>query len=91
MRGIEGLHELGLLPGQDGRFSRPERHVLVAAHGRFNKIVISALRGDLRGASDLQQGNTALNIIDFAPDGTASVQAVNLREHLNLGAYTAAN
>ena len=54
----------------------------MVAHGRFNKILIAALRGDVSTASDVQQGNTAINIIDFAPDGRAEVRALDLREHL---------
>ena len=57
--------------------------VLVAAHGRFNKILIASLRGDLSAASDIQQGNTAVNVIDFAPDGKrVEVVALNVRDHL---------
>ena len=79
-RGVEGLQTLGLLPG--GPSSRSERHVCVVAHGRFNKILIAHLQGDVTRASDLTQGNTAINVLDFAPDGRVEVVRLNERGHL---------
>jgi len=86
-RGLAGLCELGLLPASPGaaRASGPrpsERTVLVAAHGRFNKILIAALQGDLSTASDVKQGNTCINVLDFAPDGAVDVVRLDVREHL---------
>ena len=76
-RGLDGIRELGLLDP-----TRPDRYILVAAHGRFNKILIAALRGDLARASEVQQGNCAVNVIDLAPDGKADVRALDVRDHL---------
>ena len=56
------------------------------AHGRFNKILIAALRGDVARASDVEQGNTAINVLDIAREGGAVVRALDLREHLRLAA-----
>ena len=88
-RGLEGLRSLGLLPGGAAPAAPArgaERHVLVAAHGRFNKILIAALRGDVARASDVEQGNTAINVLDIAREGGAVVRALDLREHLRLAA-----
>lgn len=85
-RGLDGLRSLGLLPAPTIPLAPgvrgDERHVLVAAHGRFNKILIAALTGDVTKASDVEQGNTCLNVLDIAPDGTVVTRALNLREHL---------
>ena len=84
-RGIEGLRTLGVLPtlaGSGSSASAGERTFLVVAHGRFNKILISALQGDVSKASDLQQGNTCINVLDFDADGRVLVRALNVREHL---------
>ena len=86
-RALAGLVDLGLLPRGNGLPpARSERHVLVAAHGRFNKILIAALRGDVARASDVEQGNTAINVLDIAREGGAVVRALDLREHLRLAA-----
>ena len=82
---IEGLRTLGVLPtlaGSGSSASAGERTFLVVAHGRFNKILISALQGDMSKASDLQQGNTCINVLDFDADGRVLVRALNVREHL---------
>ena len=85
-RGLDGLRRIGMLPSSAANAieatARTERHILVAAHGRFNKILLAALRGDVSMASDLQQGNTAINVIDFAPDGSSEVRLLNCQEHL---------
>ena len=59
----------------------PERHLLVVAHSRVNKSLIAALRGDLSRCSDVQQGNTCLNVLDIAEDGKAEVVLLDYREH----------
>ena len=63
------------------------RHVLVVAHSRVNKSLIALLRGDLSRCSDVQQGNTCLNIFDLAPqaldeDGSVSTILLDFREHV---------
>ena len=52
----------------------------------FNKILIAALKGDVSSASDVEQGNTAINILDLTPDGAIVARALNLREHLKVAA-----
>ena len=49
--------------------------MLVAAHGRFNKILIAALRGDVARASDVEQGNTAINVARHRAEGAPSCGA----------------
>ena len=80
-RGMAGLKEIGLLGGPAA--NRCPRYVLIAAHGRFNKILISALRGDLTKSGEIEQGNTCVNVIDFAADGSCEIVALNLRDHLD--------
>ena len=70
-----------MLPG-GGVDAPTERRVCVVAHGRFNKILISALLGDVSKASDIAQGNTAVNVLDFGPDGQVSLVVLNERGHL---------
>jgi broad specificity phosphatase PhoE len=78
-RGLAGLRALGLLgEGPSGG----ERHVCVVAHGRFNKILIAALQGDITTASDLKQGNTCINVLDLGLDGSCIVRALDVRDHL---------
>lgn len=84
-RGIEGLRTLGVLPPTAGTSSlaaASDRTFLLVAHGRFNKILISALQGDVSKASDLAQGNTCINVLDFDPDGRVVVRALNVRDHI---------
>lgn len=82
-RGLAGLRKLGVMPSSAKSLAAAEpRRFLVAAHGRFNKIVLAALQGDVTKASDIKQGNTCLNVVDFQPDGTAIVRAVNVQTHL---------
>ena len=80
-RGLAGLRSLGLLGNGPAAATCP-RHVLVAAHGRFNKILIASLQGDRAKCSEIAQGNTCINVIDLAPDGACTVQVLNLRDHL---------
>ena len=80
-RGLEGMRALGVLPG-DEVGAGSERHVLVAAHGRFNKIMIAALKDELSTASDIAQGNTCLNVLDVAPTGSVEVRALDVRDHV---------
>tara|TARA_B110001452_G_scaffold45420_2_gene34708 strand:- start:616 stop:1524 length:909 start_codon:yes stop_codon:yes gene_type:complete len=84
-RGLAGLRSLGILGTGTAAAESCPRHVLVAAHGRFNKILISALQGDVARCSEIDQGNTCVNVLDLAPDGSCSVVVLNVRDHL-LGA-----
>ncbi|EOD12356.1 hypothetical protein EMIHUDRAFT_213567 [Emiliania huxleyi CCMP1516] len=90
-RALKGLRELGALPplaaaaGGAGVPSCP-RHVCLVAHGRFNKILLAALRGDVSRASQVAQGNTAVNIVDIDEGGACTVVAVNLLDHLRAAA-----
>ena len=36
----------------------------------------------MRDASEITQGNTCVNVLDFAPDGQVAVRALNMQEHL---------
>ncbi|KAL1507369.1 hypothetical protein AB1Y20_008215 [Prymnesium parvum] len=83
-RGLAGLRALGAL-GPRG----VARHTLVVAHGRFNKIVIAALRGDVAKCNEIPQGNTCLNVIDVDEEGNVEVVAVNIQDHLKLLAVPA--
>ena len=80
-RGLAGLRDLGLLGNGPAAATCP-RHVLIAAHGRFNKILIASLQGERAKCSEIAQGNTCINVIDLAPDGAYTVQVLNLRDHL---------
>ena len=80
-RGLAGLRDLGLLGNGPAAATCP-RHVLIAAHGRFNKILIASLQGERAKCSEIVQGNTCINVIDLAPDGAYTVQVLNLRDHL---------
>ena len=80
-RGLAGLRDLGLLGNGPAAATCP-RHVLIAAHGRFNKILIASLQGERSKCSEIAQGNTCINVIDLAPDGACTVQVLNLRDHL---------
>lgn len=82
-RGLAGLRSLGLLPGNEVASSvAAPRHVCIVAHGRFNKILIAALQGDVRKCNDVAQGNTCVNVLDIAADGGVDVRALDLRDHL---------
>jgi broad specificity phosphatase PhoE len=101
-RGLAGLRSLGVLPsvpaggdGDGGTATASQRvdaedaqRVLIVAHGRFNKILIAALGGDVSAASDVQQGNTCLNVLDVAPDGAVDVRLLNGRGHLEVPALS---
>jgi len=78
-RGLAGLSALGILG--ECTSSSP-RHALVVAHSRFNKIVITALQGDLSRCNALAQGNTCLNVLDIARDGSVEVVALDIQDHL---------
>jgi broad specificity phosphatase PhoE len=63
-RGQRGL--LALLDGADEELGgkRP-KNVLVVAHGRFNKLVISSLlRGNAGSWGEIEQDNTCVNILE---------------------------
>ena len=81
-RGLAGLESLGVLKPPLSETPAPGRRVLVVAHGRFNKILMAALNGDVSKASDLQQGNCCINVMDISPDGTVVPLVTDLREHL---------
>jgi len=81
-RGFAGLRALGLLPGGEVLRSAAARHICIVAHGRFNKIIIAALQGDVRKLGEVAQGNTCVNVLDIASDGSVDVRALDLREHL---------
>lgn len=86
-RGLDGLRVLGLLDGGGGAdpvLAADDRSVCIVAHGRFNKILIAALQGDVAKASDVQQGNTCINVLDVAPGGKCVVRLLDVREHLGL-------
>ena len=77
-RGLAGLQSLGLV----GATPAAERHICIVAHGRFNKILIAALQGDVSTASDVKQGNTCINVLDIKSDGGCIVRALDVRGHL---------
>lgn len=95
-RGIRGLRSLGLLPpaeeptgaaaSRSASTDAAGRRVAVVAHGRFNKILIAALAGDVTKAGEVEQGNTCVNVLDFAPDGDVTVRALNVQDHLVMAA-----
>jgi len=81
-RGLSALRDIGLLGGGTPEVPCP-RYVLIAAHGRFNKILISALTGDVSKSNEIAQGNTCVNVLDIdAKDGSSIVQALNVQDHL---------
>lgn len=81
-RGLAGLRSLGIIGTDAAAAESCPRHVLVAAHGRFNKILISALQGDVARCSEINQGNTCVNVLDLSPNGDCKVIALNVRDHL---------
>uniref|UniRef100_A0A7S2H5Z5 Phosphoglycerate mutase n=1 Tax=Helicotheca tamesis TaxID=374047 RepID=A0A7S2H5Z5_9STRA len=45
------------------------RHMVIVGHGRMNKIILaSLLYGDASKFSPIQQGNTAISIVDYDPE-----------------------
>ena len=54
--------------------------VLVVAHSRVNKSLIAALRGDLSRSSEVQQGNTCLNVLDVSTS-QCEERLLDFREH----------
>lgn len=80
-RGLAGLKDLGVLGVAS---ATSPRHTLLVAHSRFNKIVISALQGDISRCNTLVQGNTCLNVLDIDRDGAVEVIALNIQDHLAL-------
>lgn len=75
-RGLQGLDTL------TKRY--PDSDVLVVvAHGRFNKILLaSLLYEDVLKHSEVEQGNTCINVIDQRKDGTYDQVVLNYLEHL---------
>lgn len=66
------------------RSTEPSDHVLIVAHGRFNKVVLAQLlHGNLNHMHDLTQENTCVNVLDF-DHSTQTYRAVgiNLTNHL---------
>lgn len=90
-RAMAALLDMGLLPppggdAGDGQAAVSPRHVCLVAHGRFNKILLSKLRGDVSRCSEIQQGNTCVNVIDIAAaDGAVDVLVTDFRGHLQSG------
>jgi broad specificity phosphatase PhoE len=92
-RGVAGLRKLAVLGGpavgdhanvlrgRKGGGPTP-KHVLVVAHGRFNKILLAELTYERRRCSELDQGNTCVNVVDVAPDGACELVALNVLDHL---------
>lgn len=90
-RGLAALRALGLdscisnapllATAQVSHLSRP-RHVLMMAHSRVNKSLIAMLRGDLRRCSEVAQGNTCLNIVDFDADGSSTLVLLDYCGHV---------
>jgi broad specificity phosphatase PhoE len=97
-RALAALDELGVRGGaasdgggdDDGEPAtgcapRGARHIAIVAHGRFNKILLAALlrRGDLRGCSEIEQGNCCINVLDFDMRDADDVRevALNFRDH----------
>ena len=68
-----------------GGAPRGARHIAIVAHGRFNKILLAALlrSGDLRGCSEIEQGNCCINVLDFDMRDADDVRevALNFRDH----------
>lgn len=75
-----GLHGLDTLAKK-----HPDSCLLViVAHGRFNKILLaSLLYGDVLKHSEIEQGNTCINIIDQRKDGNYEKVVLNYLGHLN--------
>lgn len=75
-----GLRGLEMLTKQ-----YPESDLLViVAHGRFNKILLaSLLYGDALKQSEIEQGNTCINVIDQRKDGQYDQVVINYLEHLH--------
>ena len=71
------------------RAPQRSRHVALVTHGRFNKIVLTALLGrGLARCGEITQGNCCINVLDIDPsapfdDATPATEiALNLVEHL---------
>ncbi|GAX11004.1 probable phosphoglycerate mutase [Fistulifera solaris] len=75
-RGLQGLNALTK--------KYPDADLLViVAHGRFNKILLaSLLYGNVLQYSDIEQGNTCINVIDQRKDGKYDQIVLNYLGHL---------
>jgi broad specificity phosphatase PhoE len=63
-----------------------EQHIVVVAHGRFNKILLATLLyGDECRHDLVKQGNACVNIIDLNIEGrhTWTARVINHVEHIN--------
>ncbi|GLD93656.1 hypothetical protein PINS_up002261 [Pythium insidiosum] len=76
-RGVSRINELmETTQGQD--------HVLIVAHGRFNKVVLAQmLDGHLNNMHELHQDNTCVNVVDYDHD-TRQYHAVALNNTIHL-------
>ena len=80
-RALAGLADLGIpVAGREG--ATRWRHILLVAHSRVNKTLIASFRGDLSRSSEVQQGNTCLNVFDVGRDGSVQTVLLDYREHV---------
>ena len=63
------------------RFSKKIR-IAIVAHGRFNKTMVASLtQGDALKSSEIAQGNTCINVLDFNAESDWTPQILNYVEH----------
>lgn len=63
--------------------SKEQRHIVIVAHGRTNKVLLaSLLLGNALHFGSIQQGNTCINVIDLDREGVWISQAVNYVDHI---------
>jgi broad specificity phosphatase PhoE len=73
LRGLQSVY---------GEFPEAEC-VVIVAHGRFNKICLaSLLYGDALRSTEIQQGNTCINVIDQLKDGSHEEVLLGYMEHV---------
>ena len=59
-----------------------DRHVVLVAHGRLNKILLAALLlGDLTKQREIELGNAGIYVLDVNEDGTWSPVVMNYADH----------
>jgi probable phosphoglycerate mutase len=60
-----------------------DQQVLVCAHGRTNRIILTQLLGlGMERMGDFDHSNTGLNILQFDSDGKVSAETINHTGHL---------
>ena len=81
-RGRAGLEAL-LRTAEEEEETDEARPVALVAHGSFNKLLISSLLWkDVRRSSELEQGNVAINVLDFdRSSGSFEALLLNYGEH----------